>query len=97
MEWEQLWGEHSQIIIDWATRIVGVLVALLWGVAVLSLVFAGALDRQGIPFELHVYPHGPHGLSLATAETASDGMGAYPYVATWMRLAVEWLGAVFGG
>lgn len=27
-----------------------------------SLLLAGALSRCGVPFELHVYPHGPHGL-----------------------------------
>lgn len=30
-----------------------------------SLLFASALRQQGIPFELHVYPYGAHGLGLA--------------------------------
>lgn len=29
-----------------------------------SLLLAGALDAHGVPFELHVYPHGRHGLGL---------------------------------
>ncbi|GIH15372.1 alpha/beta hydrolase [Rugosimonospora africana] len=28
-------------------------------------VLADALTRQGVPHELHIYPHGPHGLGLA--------------------------------
>jgi acetyl esterase/lipase len=56
-----------------------------------SLLFARALREKKIPFELHVYPHGPHGLSLATKETDSGDMGSFPHVATWMGLCVEWL------
>jgi acetyl esterase/lipase len=29
-----------------------------------SLELAGALRRAGVPFDLHVYAHGPHGLGL---------------------------------
>ncbi|MEZ0324416.1 MAG: alpha/beta hydrolase, partial [Fimbriimonas sp.] len=29
-----------------------------------SLAFAEALNKQKVPYELHVYPHGPHGLGL---------------------------------
>ncbi len=31
-----------------------------------SLIFASALQAQGVPFELHVYPKGRHGLGLVT-------------------------------
>ena len=47
-----------------------------------SLIFAGALRRHEIPFELHVYPHGRHGLGLA--EEA-------PLVAGWTTLCASWL------
>lgn len=47
-----------------------------------SLLFAGALRRHEIPFELHVYPHGRHGLGLA--EEA-------PLVAGWTTLCASWL------
>ena len=30
-----------------------------------SLMLAAALSRHGVPFELHVYPDGPHGVGLA--------------------------------
>ena len=29
-----------------------------------SLLLAGALSRAGVPFELHIYPDGPHGIGL---------------------------------
>ncbi len=47
-----------------------------------SLLFASALRRAGVPFELHVYQHGAHGLGLAPGD---------PHVATWARLCGEWL------
>lgn len=56
-----------------------------------SLLFAASLRRAGVPFELHVYPHGPHGLSLATPETDNGEMGSNSHVATWMQLCVQWL------
>ena len=53
-----------------------------------SLLFAGALRRQGVPFELHVYPHGRHGLGLATDD---------PVVGSWTTLCARWLaGQGFG-
>ena len=47
-----------------------------------SLFFAQALRDHGVPFELHVYPHGRHGLGLAPDD---------PHIATWMPLCCEWL------
>ncbi|MCX6983906.1 MAG: alpha/beta hydrolase [Lentisphaerae bacterium] len=47
-----------------------------------SLLFAEALSLHKIPFELHVYPDGPHGMGMG---------GADPHVATWVNLCVEWL------
>ncbi len=57
-----------------------------------TLVYATALSRAGVPFEYHVYPHGPHGLSLATAETAG-GNPAYvwPEVARWLCDSVRFM------
>jgi acetyl esterase/lipase len=62
-----------------------------------SLLFATALRHQQIPFELHVYPHGGHGLALATPESNnhSDGRGEDPHVATWIGLCIEWLKGIF--
>ena len=60
-----------------------------------SMLFAEAMRRKNIPFELHIYQEGPHGLSLATAETDDENMGVYPHVATWFKLCTEWLELVF--
>ncbi|MDD4690185.1 MAG: alpha/beta hydrolase [Eubacteriales bacterium] len=52
-----------------------------------TLRFANALQKNKIPFEMHIYPQGPHGLSLAPE---------YPHVATWIELAKEWIMIQFG-
>ncbi|MFA9398735.1 MAG: alpha/beta hydrolase [Clostridiaceae bacterium] len=52
-----------------------------------TILFAKALRSQDIPFELHIYPKGGHGLSLATQETGEVNN----HVATWMDLCIEWV------
>ena len=47
-----------------------------------TLLMAQALSAKSVPFELHVYPHGRHGLGLGS-ET--------PGVRTWSALCVDWL------
>ena len=59
-----------------------------------SLLFAQGLRTRHIPFELHIYPHGAHGLSLATAET-DDGTGQDTHISSWHRLSTEWLWQIF--
>jgi acetyl esterase/lipase len=63
-----------------------------------SLLFAAALDRARIPFELHIFQDGAHGLSLARPHTSS-GFSALnnPAVAKWMELCIVWLDNLFGG
>jgi len=59
-----------------------------------SLMFANALRKQGVPFELHIYPEGRHGLSLCLYETAGQGDPEdwiNDHDATWFGLCVEWL------
>jgi len=54
-----------------------------------SLLFAMALHKHNVPFELHVYPYGHHGVGLSPED---------PHVATWAELCCEWLrGMGFGG
>ena len=60
-----------------------------------SLHYAEALDRAGVPFELHVFPSLQHGMSLASDETiwARPALGReYP----WMKLSIDWLLETFG-
>jgi len=47
-----------------------------------SLVYAEALRDHNVPFEMHIYPHGPHGLGLAHL---------YEDVRTWADLAADWI------
>ncbi|HKC88554.1 MAG TPA: hypothetical protein VKG02_21395, partial [Blastocatellia bacterium] len=49
-----------------------------------SLMFALALRKKKVPYELHVYEHGRHGVGLA----ADD-----PALSTWPRLLENWLRA----
>lgn len=58
-----------------------------------SLLLAARLTKCGVPVELHVYPRGPHGLSLATKEVEQpekDRM-ADPHVAQWFESMVRWM------
>ena len=57
-----------------------------------SLYFARALSDAGVPFELHVYQPGPHGLSLALEMTRDgEGFGSQPECRGWVELADVWL------
>lgn len=57
-----------------------------------SLCFATALDRQNVPFELHVFPDGTHG--LATGDTLTCDR-VYPSFQKWIELSVLWLKGLF--
>ena len=52
-----------------------------------SLYMASAYKAAGVPFELHIFAHGTHGLSLATEETG----GINKPVQQWLPLSVTWL------
>jgi uncharacterized protein YaiI (UPF0178 family)/acetyl esterase/lipase len=47
-----------------------------------SLAFASALSRHKVPFALHIYPHGRHGLGMAEED---------PQARTWTDLCGKWL------
>ena len=57
-----------------------------------SLLYAEALTKANIPYELHIYPKGPHGLSLANRETNLNAPTlADPHIAGWLPLAINWV------
>lgn len=57
-----------------------------------SLRMAAALAEHKVPFELHVFPRGNHGLSLANRRSSGGNPdGELPEVAQWMRLCKDWL------
>jgi len=61
-----------------------------------SLSYAAALGIAGIPFEMHILPHGPHGLALANEITANGSPAMIsPAAAEWMSQSVRWLNNLF--
>ena len=50
-----------------------------------SLLYGAKLRDLEIPFEMHIYPNGPHGLGLANN---------YPYVSDWGDRLIKWLNYV---
>ena len=53
---------------------------------------AEALKQFGVPFEMHVFPRGGHGLSLANALTdAGDGGMIAADCAVWPQMAADWM------
>ncbi len=56
-----------------------------------SLTYVTALQEAKVPFELHLYPNGPHAMALATAETEGHPEQQDPHVATWFDLCAQWL------
>ncbi len=55
-----------------------------------SLMFASALAKEGVPFELHVYPKGGHGLSLAN-NIVCQPEGCIERTADWINKAIAWV------
>jgi len=47
-----------------------------------TTMFAAGLQKAGVPYEMHLYQHGPHGFGLGAT---LDG------ISTWPRLCADWL------
>ncbi len=47
-----------------------------------SLLFAQSLAKHNVPFELHIFEHGRHGVGLADGD---------PYAGPWTELCARWL------
>ena len=57
-----------------------------------SLLFATALRQKKVPFELHIYQPGGHGLGGANEETVtSTGWGIQPECQNWIDMAATWV------
>lgn len=56
-----------------------------------ALEFAHALADHRIHAEMHLYPHGGHGLCLANAVTGKIPFGEEPIPSTWIRDAIRFL------
>lgn len=58
-----------------------------------SLMFADALLSKNISLEMHIYPHGHHGLSLGTEETMlkNNEANLNPEIENWIDMAGRWI------
>ena len=56
---------------------------------------ADTLKQFGVPFELHIFPKGPHGLALSNDLTGAN-VKPVPHCECWVELAVRWLRDFFG-
>ena len=57
-----------------------------------SMDFARSLDNNNIPFELHIFPEGCHGLATGDEQTCNT---LFPSFNKWMELSVLWLKETF--
>jgi len=60
-----------------------------------SMLYAQALRKNNIPFELHIYPDGPHGLDCVSEGTFWK-IPKYTREYPWIEQSIEWLYLVFG-
>lgn len=60
-----------------------------------SLLLASAYRKANVPFSLHVFEHGGHGMSICTGEVNSQLPVdvQLSYVGKWFDLALDWLNA----
>lgn len=77
--------------------------AFLWHTAgdqvvpvVNSLLYAKALAERKIPFGLHIYPHGPHGLATVDGQTNGALQPGSEMARTWLPELDRWLKNLFG-
>ena len=58
-----------------------------------SLLYASALSKYKIPYELHIYPFGEHGLATSDAQTINGNAnsGNYPHTYQWLTSLKKWL------
>ena len=59
-----------------------------------SILFAEALAKNGVPFEMHIFPQGGHGLSLADDFTAAAENHINERCSQWFALSLKWLEAL---
>ena len=62
-----------------------------------SILFKKAMDKHGIPNEIHLFKTGEHGLSIATKEVVNKNHSkCNSEVAVWPELVRDWLLKQFG-
>ncbi len=56
-----------------------------------SICMAKSLADNNIPVELHIFPNGPHGMSVANEYVAECEEGNRTEVQQWIKMASEWI------
>lgn len=57
-----------------------------------TILFANALHKNNIPYELHLFPEGRHGLALGEKETwVGEESLINEHDAVWTKLALNWI------
>ncbi|MDN6452882.1 MAG: alpha/beta hydrolase, partial [Lactiplantibacillus plantarum] len=58
-----------------------------------SLLYAEALARHHVEYDIHTFTHGKHGLCLSTVETSRYNYpeDIEPRAANWVPLVLSWL------
>ena len=54
-----------------------------------SLYFAAALKKHNVPFDLHIFEKGPHG--VATANTLTNKVNYAQRTQNWIDMSIEWV------
>lgn len=56
-----------------------------------SLVYAKKMSQYKVPFELHIYPYGPHGMATADARTCVGLTKKTSHCHQWIEDCKKWL------
>ena len=56
-----------------------------------SIVYAKALAEQDVPFELHIYPYGDHGIATADEQTCDNIDTHVVHIRAWLQCLKTWL------
>ena len=59
-----------------------------------SIMLAQALGEKNIPYEMHIYPKGSHGLATVDGETLVE-RPEYKHISSWFDLCVDWMNIYF--
>lgn len=60
-----------------------------------SLLYSEALSKNKIPFEMHIFPNGVHGLATCDKRSIGEMSPEIEHTAQWIPLCKKWLKSVF--
>lgn len=59
-----------------------------------SIMLAQALGEKNIPYEMHIYPKGTHGLATVDGETLVE-LPEHKHISSWLDLCIDWMNIYF--